>query len=162
MLVRYCPNGSRVDTEPPNDWRHELRPAMANPFRLTFPRPTFPDKRRRIPFPDRRRRNPVLDLTERTIVLLRRASDFAAVVHDKFATEVEIDGAKVFAASLEVQLRVHAGKLEWNSRKQAADSPSYVLSPSVPGPSCDIVGEATSERRTVGSGLDRPHFLSIP
>ncbi len=52
------------------------------------------------------------DLTEKTIALLKKASDFAAIVYDHDLTEVEIDGAKVSTVSLELQLRTHAAKLE--------------------------------------------------
>ncbi|MGB6745300.1 MAG: hypothetical protein WBE38_16755 [Terracidiphilus sp.] len=52
------------------------------------------------------------DLTEKTIVLLKKASDFAAVAYDNNLTEVEIDGAKVNTISLELQLRTLAAKLE--------------------------------------------------
>ena len=52
------------------------------------------------------------DLTERTIVLLKKASDLAAVAYDNDLTEVEIDGARVSTISLELQLRPLASKLE--------------------------------------------------
>lgn len=52
------------------------------------------------------------DLTEKAIVLLKKASDFAAVAYDNDLVEVEIDGAKVSTISLEVQLRTMAAKLE--------------------------------------------------
>jgi hypothetical protein len=83
----------------------------------------------RLPFPERR--NPIPDLTQKTIALLRRASDFAAVVHDNQMTEVVVDGVRVSAATLELQLRIHAGKLEFQSRKRTIESPSCVLSPSL-------------------------------
>jgi len=54
----------------------------------------------------------MMDLTEKTIALLKKASDFAAVAYDNNLTEVEIDGAKVSTISLEVQLRTLAAKLE--------------------------------------------------
>jgi|HubBroStandDraft_2_1064218.scaffolds.fasta_scaffold1161118_1 hypothetical protein len=56
--------------------------------------------------------DPMMDLTEKTIALLKKASDFAAVAYDNNLTEVEIDGAKVSTISLEVQLRTLAAKLE--------------------------------------------------
>ena len=56
--------------------------------------------------------DPMMDLTEKTITLLKKASDFAAVAYDNNLTEVEIDGAKVSTISLEVQLRTLAAKLE--------------------------------------------------
>jgi hypothetical protein len=56
------------------------------------------------------------DLTEKTILLLKRASDFAAVAYDHDLTEVEIDGTKVSTISLELQLRTLATKLERASR----------------------------------------------
>jgi hypothetical protein len=55
------------------------------------------------------------DLTEKTIALLKKASDFAAIVYDHNLTEVEIDGAKVDTVSLELQLRTLAAKLERQS-----------------------------------------------
>jgi predicted nucleotidyltransferase len=57
------------------------------------------------------------DLTEKTIELLRKASDLAAVAYDNDLTEVEIDGAKVSTISLELQLRTLAAKLERRSQK---------------------------------------------
>jgi predicted nucleotidyltransferase len=56
------------------------------------------------------------DLTEKTIALLKKASDFAAVAYDSDLTEVEIDGAKVSTISLELQLRTLAAKLERTTR----------------------------------------------
>jgi predicted nucleotidyltransferase len=56
--------------------------------------------------------DPMIDLTEKTIALLKKASDFAAVAYDNNLTEVEIDGAKVSTISLELQLRTLAAKLE--------------------------------------------------
>jgi hypothetical protein len=56
------------------------------------------------------------DLTERTIALLKKASDFAAAAHDHNLTEVEIDGRRVNAIALELQLRTLAGKLEFAAR----------------------------------------------
>ncbi|HVU47822.1 MAG TPA: hypothetical protein VHD85_16945 [Terracidiphilus sp.] len=56
--------------------------------------------------------DPMTDLTEKAIVLLKKASDFAAVAYDNDLVEVEIDGAKVSTISLEVQLRTMAAKLE--------------------------------------------------
>lgn len=56
--------------------------------------------------------DPMTDLMEKTITLLKKASDFAAVAYDNDLTEVEIDGAKVSTISLEVQLRTLAAKLE--------------------------------------------------
>ncbi len=55
------------------------------------------------------------DLTEKTIALLKKASDFAAAAYDNDLTEVEIDGAKVSSISLELQLRTLAAKLERKS-----------------------------------------------
>jgi hypothetical protein len=52
------------------------------------------------------------DLTEKAIVLLKKASDFVAVAYDNDLTEVEIDGARVSTVSLELQLRTMAAKLE--------------------------------------------------
>jgi hypothetical protein len=54
----------------------------------------------------------VKDLTEKTIALLKKASDFAAFAYDHDLTEVEIDGARVSTISLELQLRTLASKLE--------------------------------------------------
>jgi hypothetical protein len=66
------------------------------------------------------------DLTEKTITLLKKASDFAAAAYDSDLTEVEIDGAKVSAISLELQLRTLASKLERSRQKQAGHSgPSF-------------------------------------
>ena len=59
------------------------------------------------------------DLTEKTIQLLKKASDLAAVAYDNDLTEVEIDGAKMSTISLELQLRTLASKLERDSRKNA-------------------------------------------
>ena len=56
------------------------------------------------------------DLTEKTIALLKKASDFAAIAYDNDLTEVEIDGAKVSTISLELQLRTLAAKLERTTR----------------------------------------------
>lgn len=56
------------------------------------------------------------DLTEKTIALLKKASDLAAVAYDHDLIEVEIDGAKMSTISLEVQLRTLAAKLERRSR----------------------------------------------
>jgi uncharacterized protein YqkB len=58
----------------------------------------------------------MIDLTEKTITLLKKASDFAAVAYDHNLTEVEIDGAKVSTISLELQLRTLAAKLERKTR----------------------------------------------
>ncbi len=58
------------------------------------------------------------DLTQRTIVLLRKASDFAAAAYDSDLTEVEIDGGRVNAINLELELRTLAGKLEHTARLQ--------------------------------------------
>jgi hypothetical protein len=58
----------------------------------------------------------VIDLTEKTIVLLKKASDLAAAAYDHDLTEVEIDGAKVSTISLELQLRTLAAKLERQSQ----------------------------------------------
>jgi hypothetical protein len=59
---------------------------------------------------------PMQDLTERTIALLKKASDFAAAAYDHDLTEVEIDGDRVSAIALELQLRTLAGKLEFAAR----------------------------------------------
>jgi|HubBroStandDraft_5_1064220.scaffolds.fasta_scaffold283216_2 hypothetical protein len=56
------------------------------------------------------------DLTEKTIALLRRASDFAAAAHDNNFLETEIDGERINAITLELQLRTMAGKLEYATR----------------------------------------------
>jgi hypothetical protein len=56
------------------------------------------------------------DLTEKTIALLRRASDFAAAAHDHNFLETEIDGERINAITLELQLRTMAGKLEYATR----------------------------------------------
>ncbi len=58
------------------------------------------------------------DLTQRTIALLRKASDFAAAAYDSDLTEVEIDGGRVNAINLELELRTLAGKLEHATRLQ--------------------------------------------
>lgn len=58
----------------------------------------------------------MVDLTERTITLLKKASDFAAAAHDSDLVEVEIDGKKISAISLELQLRELATKLERKAR----------------------------------------------
>jgi len=52
------------------------------------------------------------DLNEKAILLLKKASDFAAVAYDNDLVEVEIDGARVSTISLEVELRTMAAKLE--------------------------------------------------
>jgi hypothetical protein len=59
---------------------------------------------------------PMMDLMERTIAILKKASDFAAAAYDNDLVEVEIDGAKVSTISLELQLRTLASKLERKSR----------------------------------------------
>jgi hypothetical protein len=59
---------------------------------------------------------PMKDLTEKTIALLRKASDFAAAAHDHNFVETEIDGERVNAITLELQLRTMAGKLEYATR----------------------------------------------
>jgi hypothetical protein len=65
------------------------------------------------------------DLTDRAILLLKKASDFAAAAYDSDLVEVEIDGKKVSAISLELQLRELAAKLERKSRlARAQNSPS--------------------------------------
>jgi hypothetical protein len=61
---------------------------------------------------------PMPPLTERTVALLRKASDFAAAAHDRNLTEVEIDGHRVNAIALELELRTLAGKLEFAARSQ--------------------------------------------
>ncbi|HEY1767872.1 MAG TPA: hypothetical protein VGG26_09465 [Terracidiphilus sp.] len=61
------------------------------------------------------------DLTQKTILLLKKASDFAAVAYDHDLTEVEIDGAKMSTISLELQLRTLAGKLERAARVDQAE-----------------------------------------
>ncbi|HEY1646551.1 MAG TPA: hypothetical protein VGF96_01105 [Terracidiphilus sp.] len=60
------------------------------------------------------------DLTQKTILLLKKASDFAAVAYDNDLTEVEIDGAKMSTISLELQLRTLAAKLERAARLNEA------------------------------------------
>ena len=60
------------------------------------------------------------DLTDRTIVLLKRAADFAATVYDSNLVEVELDGKRVSTISLELQLRELASKIERRSRTTAA------------------------------------------
>ncbi len=69
--------------------------------------------------------DPMIDLTEKTIALLKKASDFAAVVYDNDLVEVEIDGAKVSTISLELQLRTLAAKLE--RRIQASRTQNNLL-----------------------------------
>lgn len=64
------------------------------------------------------------DLMERTIALLRKASDFAAVAYDNDLTEVDIDGAKVSTISLELQLRTLAGKLERRLQLDRSQTPA--------------------------------------
>ena len=59
---------------------------------------------------------PMQSLTERTIALLKKASDFAAAAYDNDLTEVEIDGGRVTAIALELELRTLAGKLEFAVR----------------------------------------------
>jgi hypothetical protein len=61
-------------------------------------------------------------LTEKTIALLKKASDFAAAAHDRELTEVEIDGGRVSAITLELELRSLAGKLEFAARPGRARS----------------------------------------
>jgi len=56
------------------------------------------------------------DLTDRTILLLKKASDFAAAVYDNDLVEVEVDGKRVSTISLELQLRELASKLERRAR----------------------------------------------
>jgi hypothetical protein len=65
------------------------------------------------------------DLTERTIALLKKASDFAAAAHDNNLTEVEIDGGRVSAIALELQLRSLAGKLEFSIRAGRSQPPAH-------------------------------------
>jgi hypothetical protein len=65
-------------------------------------------------------------LTERTIALLRKASDFAAAAHDSELTEVEVDGDRVSAIALELELRSLAGKLEFAARTRRAESLSHL------------------------------------
>jgi hypothetical protein len=60
--------------------------------------------------------NSMQDLTERTIALLRKASDFAAAAYDHDLTEVKIDGGTLSAINLELELRTLAGKLERAAR----------------------------------------------
>ncbi|HTW62014.1 MAG TPA: hypothetical protein VMD55_09415 [Terracidiphilus sp.] len=64
------------------------------------------------------------DLTEKAIALLRKASDFAAAAYDNDLTEVEIDGGKVNAISLELELRSLAGKLEHAIRLRGPRNPA--------------------------------------
>jgi hypothetical protein len=66
--------------------------------------------------------DPMTDLTEKAIVLLKKASDFAAVAYDNDLTEVEIDGAKVSTISLELQLRTLASKLERRAQASRAQN----------------------------------------
>jgi hypothetical protein len=56
------------------------------------------------------------DITQKTISLLKKASDLAAAAYDNDLVEVEIDGAKVSTISLELQLRTMAAKLEHRCR----------------------------------------------
>jgi|HubBroStandDraft_5_1064220.scaffolds.fasta_scaffold1604178_1 hypothetical protein len=60
------------------------------------------------------------DLTDRTIVLLKKAADFAATVYDSDLVEVELDGKRVSTISLELQLRELASKLERRARSTPA------------------------------------------
>jgi hypothetical protein len=73
--------------------------------------------------------DPMMDLTEKTITLLKKASDFAAVAYDNNLTEVEIDGAKVNTISLEVQLRTMAAKLERRMQASRAQSLAGATAP---------------------------------
>lgn len=59
---------------------------------------------------------PMQSLTEKTIALLRKASDFAAAAHDSDLTDVQIEGGRVNAIALELELRTLAGKLEFAAR----------------------------------------------
>jgi hypothetical protein len=68
--------------------------------------------------------NPMPTLTDKTIALLRKASDFAAAAHDSNLTEVEIDGNRVNAITLELELRRLAGKLEFAARARRAKNPT--------------------------------------
>lgn len=68
--------------------------------------------------------DPMTDLTEKTIALLKKASDFAAVAYDNNLTEVDIDGAKVSTISLELQLRALAGKLERRLQLDRSQAPA--------------------------------------
>jgi hypothetical protein len=68
--------------------------------------------------------DPMTDLTEKTIALLKKASDFAAVAYDNNLTEVDIDGAKVSTISLELQLRTLAAKLERRMQLHRAQAPA--------------------------------------
>jgi hypothetical protein len=65
------------------------------------------------------------DLTDRTIALLRKASDFAAAAHDHDLTEVEIDGRRMNTITLELELRTLAGKLERAARTGRARKPAH-------------------------------------
>lgn len=64
------------------------------------------------------------DLTDRTIALLRKASEFAAAAYDHDLTEVKIDGGTVNAINLELELRTLAGKLEYAARLRRAHNPA--------------------------------------
>jgi hypothetical protein len=66
------------------------------------------------------------DLTEKTIALLRKASDFAAAAYDNDLTEIEIDGGKVNTVTLELELRTLAGKLEHGSRRRRSRNSARV------------------------------------
>jgi hypothetical protein len=57
----------------------------------------------------------MMDLTQKTIALLKKASDLAAAAYDHDLVEVEIEGAKMSTVSLELQLRTLAAKLERQS-----------------------------------------------
>jgi hypothetical protein len=67
---------------------------------------------------------PMQSLTDRAIALLRKASDFAAAAHDSDLTEVEIDGGRVNAIALELELRSLAGKLEFAARSNRSRDPA--------------------------------------
>ncbi len=63
------------------------------------------------------------NLTEKTIALLRKASDFAAAAYDNDLTVFEVDGRKVNTITLELELRTLAGKLEHASRLHGSRKP---------------------------------------
>lgn len=65
------------------------------------------------------------DLTEKTIALLRKASDFAAAAYDSDLTEIVVEGRKVNAITLELELRTLAGKLEHSARRHRARAKTH-------------------------------------
>jgi hypothetical protein len=96
--------------------RVALRPAIARHRQQATPFAPSPGPSRH-PVPVETSK-PMQSLTDKTIALLRKASDFAAAAHDSNLTEVEVDGYRLNAITLELELRTLAGKLEFAARSR--------------------------------------------